>query len=169
MRTEAHRKKSGKVSINPSNDVGSTAPLEKSVLTDTSSSDMLIASPMTGEIKPISEVEDQAFAQELMGKGIAIVPSEGKVYAPFDGVVEALYRTKHAIGLKANNGVEILIHIGVDTVSLKGKYFNAHIKQGQVVQAGICWWSLIRKALHPQVITQLHQSLLRTCSSMEMC
>ncbi|WJM08652.1 beta-glucoside-specific PTS transporter subunit IIABC [Paenibacillus sp. PK1-4R] len=100
------------------------------------SSDMLIVSPMTGEIKPISEVEDQAFAQELMGKGIAIVPTDGKVYAPFDGVVEALYRTKHAIGLKAANGVEILIHIGVDTVSLKGKYFNAHIEQGQTIQAG---------------------------------
>ncbi|WP_339304747.1 beta-glucoside-specific PTS transporter subunit IIABC [Paenibacillus sp. FSL R5-0519] len=104
-------------------------------LTSTSS-DMLIVSPMTGEIKPISEVEDQAFAQELMGKGIAIVPTEGKVYAPFDGVVEALYRTKHAIGLKATNGVEILIHIGVDTVSLKGKYFNAHIEQGQTIKAG---------------------------------
>ncbi|WP_340388395.1 beta-glucoside-specific PTS transporter subunit IIABC [Paenibacillus sp. FSL E2-0151] len=100
------------------------------------SSDMLIVSPMTGEIKPISEVEDQAFAQELMGKGIAIVPADGKVYAPFDGVVEALYRTKHAIGLKAANGVEILIHIGVDTVSLKGKYFNAHIEQGQTIKAG---------------------------------
>ncbi|MHA7583635.1 beta-glucoside-specific PTS transporter subunit IIABC [Paenibacillus vandeheii] len=104
--------------------------------TSVSSSDMLIVSPMTGEIKPISEVEDQAFAQELMGKGIAIVPTEGKVYAPFDGIVEALYRTKHAIGLKAANGVEILIHIGVDTVSLKGKYFNAHIEQGQAIQAG---------------------------------
>ncbi|WP_340027870.1 beta-glucoside-specific PTS transporter subunit IIABC [Paenibacillus sp. FSL H7-0940] len=106
-----------------------------SSLTSTSS-DMLIVSPMTGEIKPISEVEDQAFAQELMGKGIAIVPTDGKVYAPFDGVVEALYRTKHAIGLKATNGVEILIHIGVDTVSLKGKYFNAHIEQGQTIKAG---------------------------------
>ncbi|UPK44253.1 beta-glucoside-specific PTS transporter subunit IIABC [Paenibacillus pabuli] len=104
--------------------------------TASSSSDMLIVSPMTGEIRPISEVEDQAFAQELMGKGIAIVPTDGKVYAPFDGVVEALYRTKHAIGLKAANGVEILIHIGVDTVSLKGKYFNAHIEQGQTIKAG---------------------------------
>lgn len=104
--------------------------------TSASSSDMLIVSPMTGEIRPISEVEDQAFAQELMGKGIAIVPTEGKVYAPFDGIVEALYRTKHAIGLKAANGVEILIHIGVDTVSLKGKYFNAHIEQGQSIKAG---------------------------------
>ncbi|MCP1136591.1 beta-glucoside-specific PTS transporter subunit IIABC [Paenibacillus polysaccharolyticus] len=130
------QKTSGTVNTDQSNAVASTVQSEKSILNDTSSSDMLIVSPMTGEIKPISEVEDQAFAQELMGKGIAIVPTEGKVYAPFDGVVEALYRTKHAIGLKANNGVEILIHIGVDTVSLKGKYFNAHIKQGETIQAG---------------------------------
>nr|WP_154959847.1 beta-glucoside-specific PTS transporter subunit IIABC [Paenibacillus xylanexedens] len=130
------QKTSGTVNTDQSNAVASTVQSEKSILNDTFSSDMLIVSPMTGEIKPISEVEDQAFAQELMGKGIAIVPTEGKVYAPFDGVVEALYRTKHAIGLKANNGVEILIHIGVDTVSLKGKYFNAHIKQGETIQAG---------------------------------
>ncbi|WP_339255704.1 beta-glucoside-specific PTS transporter subunit IIABC [Paenibacillus sp. FSL P2-0136] len=97
---------------------------------------MLIVSPMTGEIKPLAEVEDQAFSQELMGKGIAIVPSEGRVYAPFDGVVEALYRTKHAIGLKAANGVEILIHIGVNTVSLKGKHFKSYVEQGQSIQAG---------------------------------
>ncbi|MBP2113581.1 beta-glucoside-specific PTS transporter subunit IIABC [Paenibacillus silagei] len=97
---------------------------------------MLIVSPMTGEIKPLAEVEDQAFSQELMGKGIAIVPSEGRVYAPFDGMVEALYRTKHAIGLKAANGVEILIHIGVNTVSLKGKHFKSYVEQGQSIQAG---------------------------------
>ncbi|KAA2301398.1 PTS glucose transporter subunit IIA, partial [Clostridioides difficile] len=123
--------------VNGNQTVVATEVTPASVSSQTStSSDMLIVSPMTGEIKPISEVEDQAFAQELMGKGIAIVPTEGKVYAPFDGVVEALYRTKHAIGLKAANGVEILIHIGVDTVSLKGKYFNAHIEQGQTIKAG---------------------------------
>lgn len=99
-------------------------------------SGMLIVSPMTGEIKPLSEVDDQAFSQELMGKGIAVVPAEGRVYAPFDGVVEALYRTKHAIGLKAQNGVEILIHIGVNTVSLKGKHFKSYVEQGQSIQAG---------------------------------
>ncbi|WP_339275623.1 beta-glucoside-specific PTS transporter subunit IIABC [Paenibacillus sp. FSL W8-0426] len=109
---------------------------DSSVSAASAASDMLIVSPMTGEVKPLSEVEDQAFAQELMGKGIAIVPTEGKVYAPFDGVVEALYRTKHAIGLKAANGVEILIHIGVDTVSLKGKHFTSHVEQGQSMQAG---------------------------------
>ncbi|SDD87173.1 PTS system, beta-glucosides-specific IIC component [Paenibacillus sp. CF095] len=123
--------------VNSNQAAVATEATPASVSSQTStSSDMLIVSPMTGEIKPISEVEDQAFAQELMGKGIAIVPTDGKVYAPFDGVVEALYRTKHAIGLKAANGVEILIHIGVDTVSLKGKYFNAHIEQGQTIKAG---------------------------------
>ncbi|MEO2255764.1 beta-glucoside-specific PTS transporter subunit IIABC [Paenibacillus amylolyticus] len=123
--------------VNSNQTVVATEETPTSVSSQTStSSDMLIVSPMTGEIKPISEVEDQAFAQELMGKGIAIVPTDGKVYAPFDGVVEALYRTKHAIGLKAANGVEILIHIGVDTVSLKGKYFTAHIEQGQTIKAG---------------------------------
>ncbi|MEO2210963.1 beta-glucoside-specific PTS transporter subunit IIABC [Paenibacillus amylolyticus] len=123
--------------VNSNQAAVATDTTPESVPSQTStSSDMLIVSPMTGEIKPISEVEDQAFAQELMGKGIAIVPTDGKVYAPFDGVVEALYRTKHAIGLKAANGVEILIHIGVDTVSLKGKYFNAHIEQGQTIKAG---------------------------------
>ncbi|WP_127546507.1 beta-glucoside-specific PTS transporter subunit IIABC [Paenibacillus amylolyticus] len=123
--------------VNSNQTVVATEVTPASVTSQTpTSSDMLIVSPMTGEIKPISEVEDQAFAQELMGKGIAIIPTDGKVYAPFDGVVEALYRTKHAIGLKAANGVEILIHIGVDTVSLKGKYFNAHIEQGQTIKAG---------------------------------
>ncbi|WP_091012145.1 beta-glucoside-specific PTS transporter subunit IIABC [Paenibacillus amylolyticus] len=124
-----------KVNSNQTVVASEVTPASVSSQTSTSS-DMLIVSPMTGEIKPISEVEDQAFAQELMGKGIAIVPTNGKVYAPFDGVVEALYRTKHAIGLKAANGVEILIHIGVDTVSLKGKYFTAHIEQGQTIKAG---------------------------------
>lgn len=123
--------------VNSNQTVVATEVTPASVSSQTStSSDMLIVSPMTGEIKPISEVDDQAFAQELMGKGIAILPTDGKVYAPFDGVVEALYRTKHAIGLKAANGVEILIHIGVDTVSLKGKYFTAHIEQGQTIKAG---------------------------------
>ncbi|ETT43119.1 beta-glucoside-specific PTS transporter subunit IIABC [Paenibacillus sp. FSL H7-689] len=134
-RSKSKQQATNKVNSNQTAVATEVTPASVSSQTSTSS-DMLIVSPMTGEIKPISEVEDQAFAQELMGKGIAIVPTDGKVYAPFDGVVEALYRTKHAIGLKAANGVEILIHIGVDTVSLKGKYFNAHIEQGQTIKAG---------------------------------
>lgn len=130
--------KSVKQSSGPVDNVNTEAANAATTVTapTATSHDMLIVSPMTGEIRPLSEVEDQAFAQELMGKGIAIVPTEGKVYAPFDGVVEALYRTKHAIGLKAANGIEILVHIGVDTVSLKGKHFRSLVKQGQSIQAG---------------------------------
>jgi PTS system beta-glucosides-specific IIC component len=116
--------------------VASESVADSFISLTSASTDMLIVSPMTGEVKPLSEVEDPAFAQELMGKGIAIVPTEGKVYAPFDGVVEALYKTKHAIGLKASNDVEILVHIGVNTVSLKGKHFKSHVEQGQFMRAG---------------------------------
>jgi len=97
---------------------------------------ILIISPLAGEVKDLVEVDDKTFSQELIGKGIAIIPSNGKVYAPFDGVVEALFKTKHAIGLKADNGVELLIHIGMDTVNLEGKYFTSHVEQTQRVRAG---------------------------------
>ena len=98
--------------------------------------EIALSTPVEGEVIPLSEMNDDVFAEELMGKGMAVIPTVGKVFAPFDCTVESLFKTNHAIGLKDENGVELLIHIGIDTVKLEGKYFNSYIKQGDVVKAG---------------------------------
>lgn len=95
-----------------------------------------IASPLKGEAVALAEVEDPTFADELLGKGVAIKPSEGKVTAPFDGKIEALFPTKHAIAMTNSDGVELMIHIGIDTVKLEGKYYEAHVDQGDIVKKG---------------------------------
>ncbi|UJF15966.1 beta-glucoside-specific PTS transporter subunit IIABC [Jeotgalibaca sp. MA1X17-3] len=95
-----------------------------------------IASAMDGEIVPLNEVSDPAFSSEAIGKGIAVLPKEGKAYAPADGVITVLFQTGHAIGITTEEGVELLIHIGIDTVSLNGKYFTVHVKQGDKVKQG---------------------------------
>ncbi|WP_133016077.1 beta-glucoside-specific PTS transporter subunit IIABC [Clostridium cuniculi] len=95
-----------------------------------------IASPLKGEIVPLIDVKDETFASEMMGKGIAINPTEGKVVSPINGTVQMIFKTKHAIGLKSEDGAEILIHIGMDTVQLDGKHFTAHVKDGDKVKVG---------------------------------
>lgn len=89
-----------------------------------------------GEAVALTEVSDEVFASEAMGKGVGIIPSEGKLYAPCDGTVEALFPTNHAIGLTSNDGIEVLLHIGVNTVSMQGKGFKAHVVQGTKVKKG---------------------------------
>ncbi|MBF0776372.1 PTS trehalose transporter subunit IIBC [Streptococcus azizii] len=95
-----------------------------------------IKSPLTGQAKDLSTATDPVFASGVMGHGILIEPSEGELVAPVDGVVSVLFPTKHAVGITATNGLEMLIHIGMDTVSLEGKGFEAHVQQGDQVKVG---------------------------------
>ncbi|UNK16221.1 PTS system trehalose-specific EIIBC component [Paenibacillus sp. N3/727] len=95
-----------------------------------------ITAPLNGVIVPLSEVPDPAFSEKQMGKGIAIIPSEGKVYAPFDGTVAHLIKSKHALILTDANGIQVLIHVGINTVSLKGDGFTAHVETGSIITEG---------------------------------
>lgn len=115
--------------------------------------DVIISSPLKGSILPLEKLEDQAFAEGAMGKGVAIEPSEGKLCAPADGVITAFFPTGHAIGMKTPEGVEILIHVGMDTVEMDGDGFNPQYKQGDAVRKGdiILLFDIekIKKAGHP--------------------
>lgn len=97
-----------------------------------------IQAPMAGEVLPLAKVSDAAFSTGSLGKGYAILPSEGKVYAPFDGKIACLFPTKHALGLVSDNGVEMLIHVGIDTVKLDGKYFETTMSEGDSFKKGDC-------------------------------
>jgi PTS system beta-glucosides-specific IIC component len=97
-----------------------------------------LLSPLTGEVVPLSDVADATFASGLLGKGVAVIPSVGEVRSPVNGQVVSLFETRHAIGIESTEGTEILIHVGIDTVKLKGQYFTAHVKIGDSVSAGDC-------------------------------
>lgn len=97
---------------------------------------IIVASPLSGKIIPLEKIEDKAFSSGLLGKGVGIEPKIGELYAPETGVVTTFFPSHHAIGLTLDNGVEILIHVGMDTVNLKGKYFNALVNQGDRVEKG---------------------------------
>ena len=98
--------------------------------------DDVIYAPLKGEAVPSAEVNDPTFAEEMLGKGMAIKPAEGKVYAPFDGTVAMVFDTKHAVSLVSNNGTEVLIHVGLDTVMLKGEHYTPHVESGASVKKG---------------------------------
>ncbi len=98
--------------------------------------DIRLDSPLNGKLIALSDVKDQVFSGGAMGRGAAVESPDGKVYAPFDGEITVFFDTKHAIGLKSDDGVEILIHVGMDTVNLKGEHFTAHKNQGDRVKKG---------------------------------
>ena len=96
----------------------------------------ILVSPIAGKVIPLSDTPDAVFASGAMGKGVAIEPSVGEVVAPADGVIRLLFPTNHAIGLATDDGAELLIHVGMDTVALDGKGFTAHVTQGSKVKKG---------------------------------
>lgn len=95
-----------------------------------------VYSPIEGEIIPISEVDDQVFASKMMGEGFAVLPSDGTIKAPISGIVKMIAPTKHAIGIVADDGMELLLHLGIDTVDLNGEPFTLTIKEGETLQQG---------------------------------
>ena len=98
--------------------------------------DKIVGAPLEGEIRILSEIEDPVFSSEALGKGCAIEPAKGEVVAPFDGTIEQVAETKHAIGMTGDNGLEVLIHVGIDTVELKGKGYEPMVKVGDKVKKG---------------------------------
>ncbi|MGE8081320.1 glucose-specific PTS transporter subunit IIBC [Peribacillus loiseleuriae] len=115
-----------------------SVPVEEVVLNvlRTEVKEEIFVSPITGKIKPISEVPDAVFAEKMMGDGFAILPTDGAIVSPVDGTIVNLFPTKHALGIESDNGLEILIHVGIDTVKLEGNGFEALVAQGDKVKRG---------------------------------
>ncbi|WP_065357341.1 PTS beta-glucoside transporter subunit IIABC [Kluyvera georgiana] len=95
-----------------------------------------VAAPLAGNVVPLSSAADATFASGLLGKGVAIIPTQGEVHSPVKGRVASLFATLHAIGIESSDGVEVLIHVGIDTVKLNGQYFTAHVQIGDDVEVG---------------------------------
>ncbi|WP_339831924.1 beta-glucoside-specific PTS transporter subunit IIABC [Paenibacillus sp. FSL R7-0272] len=139
-----------------------TAP---AVTEETQAQDEQVFSPITGEVKPLSEVPDPAFSEEIMGKGFAIQPTEGRVVSPINGTVFSLSKSGHAIGLVSDTGAEMLIHIGIDTVKLKGQFFSPKVQAGTKVSVGDVLMEFDREEIEkagyttitPVIITNMHQ------------
>jgi PTS system beta-glucosides-specific IIC component len=97
---------------------------------------IVIAAPIEGEVVISSEIPDPVFSEEMMGQGVAIKPAVGKVFSPVDGTVAMVFDTKHAINIISDEGCQVLIHVGLDTVKLGGKHFDAHVKDGDRIHKG---------------------------------
>lgn len=98
--------------------------------------DIIIGSPVRGKAVPLFKVSDPTFGEEILGKGAAVIPQDGKICSPADGRVSMLFETLHAFTITTKESVEILVHIGLETVGLKGKGFTAHAKEGDIVKKG---------------------------------
>ena len=97
---------------------------------------IVIASPVKGTAVSLEQVNDPTFSEGMLGKGVAVIPTEGKIYAPADGEISLVFDTLHAVSMTTKDGVEILVHVGLDTVKLKGDGFTAHVTTGDTVKKG---------------------------------
>nr|WP_165993861.1 PTS system trehalose-specific EIIBC component [Streptococcus catagoni] len=136
-----------KAAAAPGNPINTGETVQASSAMTKSATAVLLKSPLTGQVKPLSEALDPVFAQGIMGPGVLIQPSEGELVSPVDGQVTVLFPTKHAVGLASTEGLEILMHVGMDTVNLEGKGFTSHVKQGDMVKAGDKLLSIDMEAL----------------------
>lgn len=109
---------------------------EKAEAQPDTAAEKYVHAPAEGTAIPLSQVKDETFAGEVLGKGCAVIPSTGKIYAPFDGTIDSVFDTKHAIGLTSKDGVELLIHVGINTVELNGEHYAAHVSDGDSVSRG---------------------------------
>lgn len=137
------------------------AEKENDMISEKESTSEYLASPVSGDTIALSQVPDATFAEEMLGKGIAFCPEDGNFYAPEDGIVSVVFPTGHAIGISCHSGIELLIHIGLDTVQLEGEGFKVHVEQGQTVKQGDllveCDLELLRKrgyqTITPMIVT----------------
>ncbi|AIQ45980.1 PTS beta-glucoside transporter subunit IIA [Paenibacillus sp. FSL R7-0273] len=128
---------SGNIAAKPANEAPQAAsPAVVEVEAASASADSTAYAPMTGKAIPLKEVNDPTFGDELMGKGIAFVPTVGELVSPVSGTVMNVFKTKHAMVIRDANGMELLIHVGINTVKLRGQFFEAHVQTGDQVQAG---------------------------------
>ena len=97
---------------------------------------IVILAPVEGEVVPVAQVSDPTFGEEILGKGVAIKPARGRVVAPVSGEVSLMFDTGHAVSIVSDDGAEVLVHVGLDTVSLKGRFYTAHVKTGDRIKAG---------------------------------
>ena len=112
------------------------APAPVPSFSDEAKADLSVSSPLAGTVVPLEQVKDESFAKGMLGPGIGIEPADGLVVAPFDGKVTVAFPTGHAYGLKSASGVQVLIHVGMDTVKLDGKGFTPRVAKGDVVRRG---------------------------------
>ena len=98
--------------------------------------EIAVTAPVAGQAVPLQAVSDPTFSEEILGKGAAIIPSEGKVVSPVDGTLDLVFDTGHAVSLTSSDGAEVLVHVGLDTVKLAGKHYTVHRKSGETVKRG---------------------------------